>query len=515
MSVDYSAILRGIYQKDPKTWKAEEEDHQAIISNSLGWVDLVERMRPHLDELVAFGEEIRDRFETVVLLGMGGSSLCPEVYKRTFGTIDEWPELIVLDSVVPETVRAVEDEIDLARTVFIVASKSGSTIEPMSLYKRFRGLLAEQGKSPGEHFVAVTDPGSPLESMAKEQNFRRVFLNFSDIGGRYSALSFFGMVPAAMVGYDVHKLLERADRAFRACSPDVAPAANPAWLLGSMAGRATIEGADKLTLVMPEPLASTGLWIEQLVAESTGKEGTGVVPIAGEPVLNASSYGRDRAFVVTRLRGDSPSWIDELRSSHPILELQITDTYDVSWLFVVWEIATAVMGAFLEIDPFDQPNVEDAKIQAKRALGEPAETAFGSAEDAAALLKDLTPGNYLGLLIYGDETDARNQKIAELRESAGKSAGVATTAGYGPRYLHSTGQLHKGGPDEGAFIIITRDDPEEMQVHGENYTLNQLALAQAVGDRRALEAAGRRVVHLHGPSIDELLSGLARSAADL
>ncbi len=515
MSVQYPAVLHAIYEKDATTWKPESEEHQSIIRNSLGWVDLVERMRPHLDELVSFGEEIRDRFDTVVLLGMGGSSLCPEVYGRTFGRIEGWPELIVLDSVVPETVRDIEESIDLERTVFIVASKSGSTIEPSSLYKRFRGLLAEQGKSPGEHFVAVTDPGSPLASMAKEQNFRRVFLNFDDIGGRYSALSFFGMVPAAMVGYDIHKLLDRADRAFQACSPDIAHAANPAWLLGSMAGRATIEGANKLTLIMPEALSSVGLWIEQLVAESTGKEGTGVVPIAGEPVLDASSYGRDRAFVVTRLGGTSPAWIDPLRSSHPILELQITDTYDVSWLFVVWELATAIMGAFLEIDPFDQPNVEDAKIQAKRALGEPAETSFGSLDEAETLLRDLSAGDYLGILIYGDETEERNDTTGKLREAIGAARDVATTAGYGPRYLHSTGQLHKGGAGEGAFIILTKDDPDPMEVHGETYTLNRLALAQAVGDRRALEAAGRRVVHLHGKSIDALLDDLTRLATKL
>lgn len=508
MTIDQKEVLNGIYHKDPTTWKAGSAEHQKIIASSLGWVDLVERMRPHLDDLVTFGQQIRDRFDKVVLLGMGGSSLCPEVYKRTFGRTDGWPDLIVLDSVVPEAVRAVEQTLELDRTVFVVASKSGSTIEPMSLYKRFRGLIEEQGRAPGEHFVAVTDPGSPLESLAKEQEFRRTFLNFDDIGGRYSALSFFGMVPAAMAGYDVHELLERADRAFRACSPEVAQGANPAWLLGSMAGRATREGADKLTIVMPESLASVGLWIEQLVAESTGKEGTGVVPIAGEPVLDASSYGHDRIFVVTRLDDSPPPWIVELRSSHPVLQLQITDRYDVAWLFVVWEIATAVMGAFLEIDPFDQPNVEDAKIQARRALSEPPETTFGSLGEAQTLIESLAQPDYLGFLIYGAETSHRNETIARLRESIGNRRKIATTTGYGPRYLHSTGQLHKGGQAYGAFILVTREDEEEMKVHGEDYSLNRLALAQAVGDRRALEAAGRRVVHLHGGSIDAILDEL-------
>lgn len=508
MNVDYKRTLEGLYAKDPTLWKADSEEHQAIIRNSLGWVDLVERMRPHLDDLKSFGEEIRDRFDSVVLLGMGGSSLCPEVYKRTFGRMEGWPELIVLDSVVPEAVREVERTIDLDRTVFILASKSGSTIEPMSLYKRFRGLLEEQDKSPGEHFVAVTDPGSPLEAMAREQDFRKTFLNFDDIGGRYSALSFFGMVPAAMVGYDVHKLLERADRAFRVCAPSAAPEANPAWLLGSMAGRAAMEGVDKLTLVMPEQLSSVGIWIEQLVAESTGKEGTGVIPISGEPLLNTTSYGLDRTFVVTRIGDASPPWPDELRSSHAILQLQVTDEYDVAWLFVVWEIATAVMGCFLEINPFDQPNVEDAKIQAKRALDEATETEFDSIEQARSLIEGLSAGDYLGLLIYGNETESRNQTIADLRKMIAEEKNVATTAGYGPRYLHSTGQLHKGGSNEGAFILVTMEDESELPVHGEPYTLNRLAQAQATGDRRALEAAGRRVVHLHAPSIDEILAQL-------
>ncbi|MBW3670848.1 MAG: glucose-6-phosphate isomerase [Acidobacteria bacterium] len=508
MNVGYESILEGIYAKDPTLWKADSEEHQAIIRSSLGWVDLVERMRPHLDDLRSFGEDIRDRFDSVVLLGMGGSSLCPEVYKRTFGRTEGWPELIVLDSVVPEAVREVEKTIDLEHTVFILASKSGSTIEPMSLYKRFRGRLEEQGRSYGEHFVAITDPGSPLDEMARKQRFRRTFLNFDDIGGRYSALSFFGMVPAAMAGYDVHMLLERADRAFRACSPSVAPEANPAWLLGSMAGRATLDGADKLTLVMTEALSSVGLWIEQLVAESTGKEGTGVVPIAGEPVLATNSYGDDRTFVVTRLENDDPSWAEALGGSHPLLQLQVTDAYDVAWLFVVWEIATSVMGAYLEIDPFDQPNVEDAKIQAKRALAEATETEFGSIEQARSLIEGLSAGDYLGLLIYGNETESRNETIADLRKMIAEQKKVATTAGYGPRYLHSTGQLHKGGPDEGAFIILTLEDESELPVHGEPYSLNRLAQAQATGDRRALEAAGRRVVHLHGPSIDEILAQL-------
>ena len=511
MSVDEpKTVLEGIYGRNPRTWKPDSEQHQSIIRKSLGWVELVERMRPHLDELVSFGEELRDHFDSVVLLGMGGSSLCPEVYKRTFGRKEGWPELIVLDSVVPETVRAVEDAIDLDRTIFVVASKSGSTIEPMSLYKRFRGLLEARGRTPGEHFVAVTDPGSPLASMAQEQSFRRTFLNFDDIGGRYSALSFFGMVPAAMAGYDVNILLERAERAFRACSPEVVPTANPAWLLGSMVGRATRQGADKMTLVMPEELASVGIWIEQLVAESTGKEGTGVVPVAGEPVLENGSYGHDRTFVATKLQTAGPAWIEDLRASHPVLQLQITDRYDVAWLFVVWEIATAVMGVFLEIDPFDQPNVEEAKTQAKRALGEPAEPTFGSIEDASSLIGSLSEPDYLGILIYGNETSGRNEMIARLRESMGNRRHIATTAGYGPRYLHSTGQLHKGGPAGGAFIVVTQDDHDAMPVPGEDYTLNRLAMAQAVGDRRALETAGRRVVHLHGTSIDEILEGLTR-----
>lgn len=513
MTIDSREVLERIFRKDPTLWKGDSAEHQAIIGTSLGWIDLVERMRPHLGEIRSFADGIRDSFDTCVLLGMGGSSLCPEVYRRVFGKLKGWPGLIVLDSVVPEAVRTVEESIDLSRTLFVVASKSGSTIEPMSLYRRFRGLLEEKGLSPGEHFVAVTDPGSPLEGLATDDGFRKTFLNFADIGGRYSALSFFGMVPAAIAGYDIEELLDRADRAFRACRSEVAAEANPAWLLGVLAGGSAVAGVDKLTLVLPEPLSSVGLWIEQLVAESTGKEAKGVIPVADEPPLEPSHYGNDRLFIVTRLRnGDSGEhdWVEDVRTTHPVMGLEIGDEYDVAWLFVVWELATAVMGVFLDIDPFDQPNVESAKIEAKRALAEAPETGSASIDDAVASIEALRSEDYFCLLVYGRETDERNETIRELRRSIGQRREVATTSGYGPRYLHSTGQLHKGGPGSGTFVIVTQEDEEQMPVHGEGYSLNRLALAQAVGDRRALEAAGRRVVHIHGPSIDETLASLKR-----
>ncbi|MDX1582579.1 MAG: glucose-6-phosphate isomerase [Thermoanaerobaculia bacterium] len=510
--LDSSEVLERLFEKDPTLWKDGSPEDQAVIGTSLGWIDLVERMRPELPGLKSFADELREEFETVVLLGMGGSSLCPEVYRRVFGRIEGWPELIVLDSVVPEAVREVESLIDPSRTLFVVASKSGSTIEPMSLFKRFRGLLEERGLDSGKHFVAVTDPGSPLEGLAKESGFRGTFVNFSDIGGRYSALSFFGMVPAALAGYDVEALLDRAERGFRACAPDIAIEANPAWMLGAVAGGSANAEIDKLTLILPDSLSSVGLWIEQLVAESTGKEGKGVVPIAGEPALDVSHYGDDRIFVVTRFTSDSGAddWLEEVRSTHSVMELDIGDDHDVTWLFVVWELATALMGIYLDINPFDQPDVEEAKKQAKRALGEPPETESSSIDDVADLAKTLKTGDYLALLVYGRETEERNETIHDLRRRIGERFEIATTAGYGPRYLHSTGQLHKGGPEGSLFIIVSENDDDEMPVHGESYTLNRLAIAQAVGDRRALEAAGRRVVHLHGPAIDETLETLRR-----
>jgi glucose-6-phosphate isomerase len=503
-------VLERIYRRDPTLWKPNDPEHQKLIASSLGWVDIVERMRPHLDEIRAFAEENRERFDAIVLLGMGGSSLCPEVYRRVFGRQRGWPELIVLDSVVPQAVREVEGRIDLARTLFIVASKSGGTIEPSSLYKRFRGLLEEKGGDAGSHFIAITDPGSPLQSEAEAGGFLRVFLNFADIGGRYSALSFFGMVPAALCGLDVAKLLDRAEEAFGDCAPEIAEHENPAWMLATTAGESALSGRNKLTLLLPETYESLGLWIEQLVAESTGKEGKGVVPIAGEPPLAAEDYGDDRLFIV--VAGDDGETPEDpsLRTSHPVYELPMRDPYDLAWHFVVWELATAVVGVFLAINPFDQPNVEDAKEQARQALETLPRIDPASDEELRALCDSLGERNYLALLIYARETAERNGMLAEIRRGIALAREVATTAGYGPRYLHSTGQLHKGGGGDGAFVLLTCNDDEPMQVPGETYSLNRLALAQAVGDARALGSRGRRVVHLHGPDIDELLTRVKR-----
>jgi glucose-6-phosphate isomerase len=506
-------VLERIYRRDTTLWKPDDPEHQQVIASSLGWVDIVDRMRPHLDEIRVFAEESRERFDTVVLLGMGGSSLCPEVYRRVFGRQQGWPELIVLDSVVPEAVREVEGRIDLTRTLFVVASKSGGTIEPSSLYKRFRGLVEEKGGDAGSHFIAITDPGSPLQSQAEASGFLRVFLNFADIGGRYSALSFFGMVPAALCGLDVAKLLDRAEEAFRDCAPEVAGDANPAWLLGSMAGASALSGRNKLTLLLPEAYESLGLWIEQLVAESTGKEGKGIVPVAGEPPLAAEDYGDDRLFVV--VAGDDGETTEDpsLRTTHPVFELPMRDPYDLAWHFAVWELATAVMGVFLAINPFDQPNVEEAKEQAKQALETLPRIDPASDEELLALCDSLKGGDYLALLIYARETDERNGLIEEIRSEIAFAREIATTAGYGPRYLHSTGQLHKGGGGEGAYVLLTCNDDEPMQVPGEAYSLNRLAMAQAVGDARALKAKGRRLVHLHGPDLGELLTRVRQCVA--
>jgi glucose-6-phosphate isomerase len=503
-------VLARIYRRDPTLWKPEDPQHQKIIASSLGWVEIVERMRPHLDEIRAFAEENRERFDTIVLLGMGGSSLCPEVYRRVFGRQRGWPELIVLDSVVPEAVRDVEGRIDLTRTLFIVASKSGGTIEPSSLYKRFRSLLEEKGGDAGSHFIAITDPGSPLQSDAEASGFRRVFLNFADIGGRYSALSFFGMVPAALCGLDVAKLLDRAEEAFRDCDPEVVMHENPAWMLATTAGESALSGRNKLTLLLPERYQSLGLWIEQLVAESTGKEGKGIIPVAGEPPLAAEEYGDDRVFIVVAGEDGATPESSSLRTSHPVYELPMRDAYDLAWHFVVWELATAVAGVFLAINPFDQPNVEEAKEQARQVLETLPRIDPASDEELRALCDSLGDRDYLALLIYARETDERNELIAEIRSEVARERKIATTAGYGPRYLHSTGQLHKGGGAEGAFVLLTCNDDDSMRVPGETYSLNRLALAQAVGDARALTSRGRRLVHLHGPDVDELLTHVRR-----
>ena len=494
-----------IWDKDHTVWKPSPEE----ITDRLGWLNIMDVMDEQVGTLKAFADEVREAgFQHVVVLGMGGSSLGPEVLRQTFGKSDTYPELIVLDSTVPDSVKSVTDSIDPARTLFLVSSKSGTTIEPNSLYRHYRSLVEQlvDKDQVGQNFVAVTDPGTPLVNMAREAGFRRIFPNPSDIGGRYSVLSYFGLVPAALAGLDVKTLLERAKSMRETCAFSVPAHNNPGAWLGAVIGTSALQGRDKLTLVTSPSIESFGLWVEQLIAESTGKEGKGVLPVSGEPLMSPERYGDDRLFVYVRLDNDNNSVTDaaieriEL-SGQPIVRLSLRDKYDLGAEFYRWEFATAVAGAVLEINPFDQPNVQQAKDKTNQVLEEyrelgrmPVSDPSGSISELLASAQD---GDYLAILAYVQQTPEMDQALSDLRQAVMNRHGIATTLGYGPRFLHSTGQLHKGGPKTGLFLQLTAIHEEDLSIPGEPYTFGVLADAQALGDLQTLQVLGRRVARIH------------------
>ncbi len=501
--------------------------------------------RERADDLATFAEEARGEFDDVVVLGMGGSSLCSEVLRAAFPARAGWPRLRVLDSTVPGAVAALDASLDLSRALFVVASKSGTTTEPLMFQRYFWSRVREaRGESAGRSFVAVTDPGTQLEREATREGYRRVFLNPSDIGGRYSALSYFGMVPAAIAGIDVRTLLDRAIAAAAHCSPSAPLENNPAALLGAALGAASRDGRDKATIVASGPLGALGLWIEQLVAESTGKEGKGILPIALEPIEAPSAYGSDRLFVCIRLEGEEKK-AEEARlarlegAGHPLLRRVLRDPLDLGAEFFIWELATAVAGWFLGINPFDQPNVQESKDNTKRLLeeyrtkgslpslerigGSDGLELFGASDGdgsesprdvLARLLARAREGDYVALLAYLPETAERNERFARIRSDLMRSLKVATTLGYGPRFLHSTGQLHKGGAGNGIFIQIVDGAPGEVAIPGEPFGFGVLAAAQAQGDFEALLARGRRAVRVRLASADGGLAELERAVEE-
>jgi glucose-6-phosphate isomerase/transaldolase/glucose-6-phosphate isomerase len=449
---------------------------------------------------------VRDEgFRSVVLLGMGGSSLGPEVLRQTFGSARGYPELIVLDSVLPEAVRAVSESIDLARTLFLVSSKSGTTIEPLLLLRYFKAAVESAcgTEKAGQNFVAITDPETPL---AEQEGFRRIFLNPPDIGGRYSVLSYFGLVPAALIGIDIEKLLDRADRMREACASCVPTHENPGAWLGVTMGTMAMRGLDKLTLITSPAINSFGLWVEQLVAESTGKEGRGIIPVADEPVIDAEKYGDDRLFVYLRMNGDdnsaSDKSVESIKSSvRPVLVLELHDIYDLGAEFFRWEFAVAVAGQMLGINPFDQPDVQSAKDATQRLLQDYLTSnhlpEWRAAESPTDLLSRSGSGKYLAIMAYVLHTPEIDKAVSDIRRKILDRYSVATTFGYGPRFLHSTGQLHKGGPDSGLFLQLTADHDPDLSVPGEPYTFGVAGDAQALGDLEALQSLGRRVASVH------------------
>ena len=525
-----------LWDRDASLWKSEPEP-QKIIRNALGWLTIAPQVRRQQGAIQRFVEQAcQAGFRHAVLLGMGGSSLCPDVLRATFGTAPGYLDLQVLDSTVPANVARVEQSIDLAKTLFLVSSKSGGTTETLSFYKYFYDQVYKvKGEKAGENFVAITDPGTSLEKLAVEGNFRHVFHGAADIGGRYSALSNFGIVPAALMGLDIKDLLDRAERMMQACGPQVAVRDNPGVSLGVILAEAARAGRDKVTFVISPEIETFADWAEQLIAESTGKEGKGLVPVAGEALGEPSNYGNDRVFVGMHLASDS----DEATrrklkaledAGHPVIRIELESKLDLAQEFFRWEVATATAGALLGINAFDQPNVQESKDNTKRLLERfrydgklPATSAAlasgglefycdpetrgalekrskgaNSAETLlAGFFEQARPGDYAAVMAYLERTPEIGSQLQSIRLELRNALRAATTLGFGPRFLHSTGQLHKGGPNKGLFLQITAADSEDLQIPGEPYTFSVLKQAQALGDLESLQSKKRRVLRVH------------------
>jgi len=482
-------VAQRLWRRDPSLWGGPGVPE---IEDRLGWLTVSEPMLEHAPDLHAFADEVRgEGFTDAVLLGMGGSSLGPEVLRRSFGDIPDGLRLQVLDSTHPDVVLSVKESIDLSKTLFIVSSKSGGTIETLSHYHYFR-----QFAQPSQ-FVVVTDPGSPLERIAHDDGLRRCFPNPPDIGGRYSVLSYFGLLPAALMGVNVEALLHRCQVAEQNCAHYDSSESNSGLWLGATVGELAARGRDKLTFLVSEPIQSFGLWVEQLIAESTGKQGKGILPVADEPLGEPEQYGSDRVFAYLR-NGEQPdARLEEAASAladagQPVLTLATHGAVDLGRVFFLSEFAVAVAGWALEINPFDQPNVQEAKDNTARVLQAGSIPAFESASDDAlrTLLADAEPPHYvaiLGYLPYSPEIDVA---AAELRSVIRAATGAATTFGYGPRFQHSTGQLHKGGPPTGRFLQLVNDPQRDAEIPGAAYSFGTLIAAQAAGDLQTLHEHG-------------------------
>jgi transaldolase / glucose-6-phosphate isomerase len=502
-ALDEARVPKRIWARDPTVWK--DDPNTPEIRDRLGWLTVGEAMAQQVKALDAFRDEVRAEFSRVVLCGMGGSSLAPEVLWRTFGASPGYPSLHVLDSTDPRAVRQAERGGDLAKTLFIISSKSGTTQESDSFFRYFW----ERTGRRGSQFVAITDPGTSLEKLAGERGFRRAFLNPPDIGGRYSALSFFGLVPAALIGIEVETLLHRAHRMAEACAACVPVLENPAAWLGAILGEGALAGQDKATFVLSPGIASFGLWAEQLIAESTGKEGKGILPVAGEPLGLPDVYGRDRVFVSMALAGEADTGIEsrlaELeKAGHPVVHLRLDDRYDLGQEFFRWEFATAVAGAVLGINPFDQPNVAESKANTKAVLAKrSAPSPAASAAELEKFLAGIKPGDYLAIMAYLPPTPENDRRLAAIRLRLRDRLRAATTLGYGPRFLHSTGQLHKGGPPVGHFLQIVDRVRDDLPIPGEPFGFGELEAAQAEGDLVALRGRGRPAIRIDDPGLLE------------
>ena len=516
-------INERFWQKDPTIWR-KDPSQQTELADRLGWLNLANTMQNEIEQLEIFAHEIKQDFDNVVLLGMGGSSLAPEVFFKTYGNKNGYPRLTILDSTHPLSVKNIIDNYDLMRTLFIVASKSGGTVETMSFFYTFYDEIQKLLSSPARHFVSITDPGSGLEKLSKQYNFRKNFSTPPDVGGRYSALTFFGMVPSALIGMDLKIFLNKAEEMTEACKPDVTVKNNPGIYLGALLGKLALSGIDKLTFFVSPKISSFPVWVEQLIAESTGKDGKGILPIVEEKYISAELYGPDRVFVFIKLNGDDNNELDKLYSeisvkNFPTIFIELNDIYNLAQEFYRWETATAFAGAVLNIHPFNQPNVQLAKTLAvegltsyKRTGSLPKEEAklingnlsfFGDVGQSKGdnfisdFLKKIKPDEYIAVNAFLPMNDLNENILQEFRSSLGKKYKVATTLGFGPRFLHSTGQLHKGGANNGFFIEITGDIDYDLEVKGQGYSYGILVNAQALGDLKALRSKERRVIRIN------------------
>jgi transaldolase/glucose-6-phosphate isomerase len=533
-----------LWARDASLWTGNDE------AKWLGWLSIVGEQKKTAARFVKFAEEVQVAgFSHALLLGMGGSSLCPEVFRKTFGKIERFPELHVLDSTDPAQIKAVEDKIDLSNTLFFVSSKSGTTLEP-NIFKQyfFERVRQTVGDKAGDRFVAITDPGSKLRQAAENDQFRKIFLGSPGIGGRYSALSDFGLAPAAALGVNVPQFLDRTNAMVAACGPEVAALDNPGIVLGCTLGVAHAQHRDKITIIASPGIYDLGAWLEQLLAESTGKNGKGLIPVDRESLSSPETYGDDRVFVYLRLESDANASLDVSVAAledagQPVVRISLTDIYNLGQEFFRWEIATAVAGSIIGINPFDQPDVEASKVATKTLTEEyersgslAAEAPFFEAEgiklfadesNAKALnsaignhslisylkahLDRLQPGDYFALLAYIEMNDPHEQKLQWVRHMVRDTKRVATCLGFGPRFLHSTGQAYKGGPNTGVFLQITCDDAVDLPVPGQKFTFGIVKAAQARGDFEVLAERGRRALRVHLGA--DVSAGLAKLEA--
>ncbi|MFX1519115.1 MAG: hypothetical protein ACFFCD_04270 [Promethearchaeota archaeon] len=508
-------FIRRLWVKDSSLWFP---DPVSEITNRLGWLTLPEIMHGQLDGLMSFAEGIKaEGVRNIVLLGMGGSSLAPEVFQKTFRNAPGYPELVVLDSTHPAAVLFIENKIDPRSTLFLVCSKSGTTLETLSFFRYFWQKVSQVTDTPGRHFVAITDPGTPLEQLAQERGFRRVFKANTDVGGRYSALTFFGLVPAALIGVKIHQLVDCAWIASESCEFCVPEEESPGLILGAALGELAKNGRDKVTFFASPSLKSFPAWLEQLIAESTGKAGKGIIPIVDEPPMSPEVYGEDRLFVGFFLEDDNNNELNEKfkaleTAKHPTIRINLMEKTDLGQEIFNWEVAIASAGALLGIHPFNQPDVQLAKDLAREAMEKREKIKIQSdilieivvAKDTEALTQALRTwfaqaqvGDYTAIQAYLPPTPETTAALQKIRLKILSRLRLATTVGYGPRFLHSTGQLHKGGPNTGLFLQLVDEPAEDILIPETDYTFGALIHAQSVGDYRALKQRERRVLRIN------------------